>query len=357
MNKHSHILAILVLSLIAPILASCGETTPAPLPTNGAAAFRWGAYMDTDLDLANFYPSDHTIMLHFMAQYERAYEGPLLANTGTDTYLVEMGDYAAAGNKVNLFVNIKGATARYLIPNPAKYPADVPDYINTTSAPPPPVLPWRHLALVKQGNSLSLWLNAQRLLPEGSTTDLILPAGTLTGRLQLGKRIIGTNERETQFYGFIDNVAVFNYAMGYSDIVQLAGQTTLTGAEQGMTFGAIFQQLPAAPGGLWGLPFTLQGSSYLQEISGTQNAIDDTSRLPIPTMYQTYHLPLKRGEVWQVLQAFNSYGSHGSYAAFFGISSLYQQLRRQDNLKLMPRRVRVGFSLRRQETARWLRSP
>ena len=297
------------------------------MPQHGVAAFRWGSYIDTDLDLATFFSSDHTLVLRFMAQYERAYEGPLLANTGTGTYLVEMGDYAAAGpgaqtcyghtgGQVNLAVNINGATARYLIPNPALYPADYCDVQNTTSVPPASILPWRHLALVKKGNTLAVWLDAQHLLPMGSATDLALPANAApTGQLRLGKRLTGTNERETQFYGFIDDLALFDGALGYGEIVTILGQMDLNGNERGLRAGFVFEDLRGKPAPLQ-RSYTLQDSAYIQEISAHKDTPEDNRKLPWPTQAATYRLPFKRGQVWQVLQAFNSYGTHGSYAAF-----------------------------------------
>jgi len=312
---------LLVIGIISA-LNSC-DSTQATLPSSGAAAFRWGSYVETDLDLATFYSFDHTLMFWFMAQYERAYEGPLLANTGTGTYLVEMGDYAAAGGKVNLFVSVNGATARYLIPTPAGYPADYPDYWDVlrlrpigSTAPKLPLLPWRNLALVKQGRSLSVWLDGQHLLPEGSASDLLLPVGAPTGRLRLGKRTISLKERETQFYGLIDNLALFNYSMTYRDIASVLHQTTFTGNERGLRAAFLFQDLPSSTSAALQRGYTLQGSAFIEEVSATRNTTSDNEKLPMPTQQRTYRLPFKHGEIWQVLQAFNSYGSHRGYAAF-----------------------------------------
>lgn len=42
------------------------EASPALAVLNHAAAFGWQGYADTDLEFAEFYPGDHTLMVRFM---------------------------------------------------------------------------------------------------------------------------------------------------------------------------------------------------------------------------------------------------------------------------------------------------
>ncbi|GEM_PF-3375510 len=298
---------------IQTTLSSTFQTVPA---ANAAGAFGWGSYMDTNINASSFYGSDHTVALWFLPQYERAYEGPLVSNVGSGKLLIEQGDYLIGGGKPNILVNYGGAIGRYAIPDPAYYPADVPEWINTTHAPGLPAPVWRHLAVTRSGNTVKVYLQGVRLCLEGKTgcTDLIAPTTNLpTGNLRLGKRVISSAESETQFYGFIDDVAIFNVALAPSQISNLIQARKLNGSESSLIAGYTFDG--NAKGVLQQVP-SKKGTSYVVNLSESRSSSIDAPLLPKPFQSGEYALPLAKGDVWQVLQAFNSYGSHQGYAAF-----------------------------------------
>ena len=43
-----------------------------------AVALSWKGYVDTDLNFAEFFSANHTMIARFMPQYPNAYEGPLI---------------------------------------------------------------------------------------------------------------------------------------------------------------------------------------------------------------------------------------------------------------------------------------
>ena len=88
---------------------------------------------------------------------------------------------------------------------------------------PNPVQPgvWYHLAIVRNNNSFTFYLNGNQIcqactVPAGSAP----PSGTLRlARLADG----GTdNDHETQHYGFVDDVAIFKRALTAGEIMNLA---------------------------------------------------------------------------------------------------------------------------------------
>jgi hypothetical protein len=65
---------------------------------NSAVGLGWGGAIDTDLQFSEFFTSDHTVAVLFLAQYPYAYVGPILAENGTGRYLIGQGDYVWNGS-------------------------------------------------------------------------------------------------------------------------------------------------------------------------------------------------------------------------------------------------------------------
>ena len=184
--------------------------------TNNAAAFGWRGYADTDLQFSEFYGSDHTVSVRFMLQYPNAYTGPILSVDGSGSFFL-----AKAFNQSRLQVNLGGTLLTLDAPNPVQ--AGV----------------WYHLALVRNNNSFTFYLNGNQVcqactVPAGSAP----PSGTLRfARLANG----GTdNDHETQHYGFVDDVAIFKRALTAAEIMNLALSPRLTGAETDLFTGYTF---------------------------------------------------------------------------------------------------------------------
>ncbi len=56
-----------------------------------ALALSWTGFADTDLEFSEFFDSDHTLSARFMPQYPNGYEGPLLAENGSGTFVPGQG--------------------------------------------------------------------------------------------------------------------------------------------------------------------------------------------------------------------------------------------------------------------------
>src|SRR5437867_1557302 len=130
-------------------LAAChgAGVPPQSLPQSGAAQFNWGSWYDTDILVESFFGSDHAVMLRFMPQYERSYEGPLITTIGgaaDPVYTISLtGDRGASGGiEPHVLVRLGGASARYEVPHPV---APTLSSAGETFAPTPARAMWRQL--------------------------------------------------------------------------------------------------------------------------------------------------------------------------------------------------------------------
>src|SRR6266581_3016865 len=174
----------------APVLAANTD--------NHAAAFGWRGYADTDLQFSEFYGGDYTLMARFMVQYPNAYTGPILSVNGSGTFFV-----AKAYDQARLQVNLGGNQQTLDLPNPLL--AGV----------------WYHLTLVSTGGSYTFYLDGNQICQASSVSAGNSPPN---GTLRLGRLTVGAtdNGHEAQFYGFVDDVAVFKAALSASQIPALA---------------------------------------------------------------------------------------------------------------------------------------
>lgn len=292
--------------LIAPLLAALVAGCPADEgKLNGSAALRWNGAVDLDVNFSEFFGGNHTIAFRFMSQYPYGPAGPMLAENGAGTFFVGHGDYRwgsggfkTAGDPV-LYVQVGSATRTYEV-------ADLePER-------------WEHLAIVRDGNQFKLYLNGTHVAPDISAT----PA-TPTGNLRIGRRTDGQNVAAAgypgQFYGFVDDVAIFTRALSASEIAALMN-SDLTGQEADLLAGWKFdfagQNAPALPAPLQ-RAFTPAGTAYRAVVSELRDSAFDAKLLPKPELGVTLQLPFEAGSHWRVLQGMNVRdGSHNGFAAF-----------------------------------------
>ena len=181
------------------LIAGCDQLADQLLSdSNGAAALRWQGAVDLDVDFSEFFSSDHTIALWSMTQYPYGPAGPMIAENGTGTFMVGLGDYRWGDGGLNspaepvLFMRIGSEFEIY--PTTVLY---LPEQ-------------WAHVAVVRSGNSFTLYLNGVALSP-----SITYSGSAPTGNLRLGRRTdgkmhgAGGADYIAQFYGFIDEVAVF----------------------------------------------------------------------------------------------------------------------------------------------------
>lgn len=227
---------------------------------NRALLFGWTGTAETALTFDRFFDGDHTLMGWFMPQYTRAYTGPIFGNGGSGTYTVGHGSYYlgtgfhaggdgeskygggyGSGHPV-LYVRIGGFKAVYLAPS---YSAGA----------------WHHLAVVRNGAVISLFLDGKRLTPvtiakstgrDGRVIKRASPApeiklsatftGKPRGRLRFGRT---GSLAGAQAYGMIDDVAVFSRALTAGEIAAARDQRRFTGQETGLLASWSFDRPPS----------------------------------------------------------------------------------------------------------------
>jgi Concanavalin A-like lectin/glucanases superfamily len=299
-----------------------------------------GTTIDTLFPFQSFFDQDHTIAGWFMPQYPRGGHGPLFASEDGH-YFVGQGDYRSgnalisayslgagvapkAGDAV-LTVRAGGASRIYLAP---AWQAGV----------------WQHLAVLRSGNVLTLYLNGAQLqsvtvaVNSDAQGKVVSKTISPTSQLQvpgalnstsLGNLILGRSEHPTltayaQAYGLLDDVAVFDHALTQPEITGLVTKKRLGGYEQGLLAGwpldtpAAGTTLPAKLNGA----VDKQGIGPNLKISADRNSVADKGFLDSPLVYgyntQVVRFPFPNGQPWKVVQEYcNPTGTHnGDNAAF-----------------------------------------
>jgi hypothetical protein len=284
--------------------------------------------IDTDLQFSEFFTADHTITAWVMPEFTYNYWTAIVGVNGSGTLTIGQGDYregnggfGKAGHPV-LWVKFGGSQALYL----------ASDYQRRK---------WNHLAIVQRRmhgvGTIALYLNGRRLTafkrtkigddanddplywfsaaPDASSTSV--PTGTL----RLGRTNVTTNRQ--QFYGLLDDVAVYNKAMSDFEVQTLMG-SGISGSHPNLVAGYSFDKYSAfAPHVLSAKlkrPVTPNGRAFHVDIphprTDANSALFDNVFLVSPSTIAR-RLPFKPGQVWKVIQEFDAKdGSHNSDAAF-----------------------------------------
>lgn len=309
---------LVALALLAGSACTPVPGSPATLPDSGAAELTWGTSYDTGIEMASFFGGEHTLAVRFMAQYERSYEGPLLAAVTTpdsSSYAVDVEGREAAGQTVaHLGLRISGQVFHYLVPDAVPEPGAPANGKAAT-----PALPvWRQLFLVRRhdamgGSRLEVWLDEHLLTPLGRSTPYLSLTGVPApaGPLRIGQRPADlTKEARNQFYGFVDDVAVYDHAFTRLEIRRrLADPVTESAA--GLVTGINFDRPRSGDGPKLRPPSSLTGTARIVEVSATHDGATDASRLPILPNSTPLGLPFAAGEVWEVVQEFATTSTHG----------------------------------------------
>jgi hypothetical protein len=285
--------------LISPLRASAGATT------HMALALGWKGYADTKLKFSQFFSQPHTLFLRFMCQFPNAYEGPMVAENGAGRFVIGQGDfrsgvwgpklYLAVGSNATTFsANLKAGT-------------------------------WYNLAVAATGTGshrlFTVYLDGAKL---GTLNAVASDPQWPSGKLRFGKRTTGqlVEGRDGQFYGFLDDVAVFDRALSAAEVQGLSSKVQLSGNEDALLAGYTFNKgsLPAK----LKRSTTVQGSARSMVVSGARNNGTDATLLPLPDQNTEMTLPFPAGEAWNVIQGCDDAGgTHNSYGAFcwdFGLA-------------------------------------
>jgi hypothetical protein len=252
-----------------------------------ALSLTWGGCADTSVAFSEFFASDHTVAARFMMQFVNAYDGPLLAVHGSGLYFIGNGDGRGGNNKLSIRIG----TGLLDIPVASSFQES-----------------WHHIAVVRKGTTFTIYLDGV------SKGTLAVPSSNKpSGTLRLGR----SDEMHQQFYGFIDDVAVFTAALTTSQVALLAAAKTLTGKEVNLLAGFIFGDGVSEP-----VPATLKRTvtsvpgAHNVTVSNSRDNAADSKLLPL-SLVSHMRLPFEQGRIVTISQAFGDPTiSHSGYAAF-----------------------------------------
>ncbi len=307
-----------------PLVAICTESASICwdsilVPRNRAGVVRRTGGIQTNAVMSpSFTANDHTISMWFMAQYPRAQDGPLFTNDPqqSDEYGVSIAGEGGAGNDVWLSLRMGGVIARYHVPwferSSRAYPW------GPSQAPLPTPARWHHLAVVRTGAILKLYVDGAELLPEGTAQPpedrfQIPISNGYTGPISLGSRVTRGQEPVAQFYGLVDDFAMFSTAKTDNEVAMLAGTYRLSGDEPDLVAAVLFDGFDPRPE--IKQP-TFERESWPAYVSATRGVAMDQAVLPLPYQRAVQQLPFAAPEVWQVAQEQDSDYSHRGYASF-----------------------------------------
>jgi murein DD-endopeptidase MepM/ murein hydrolase activator NlpD len=293
------------LLLLLVSLSHC--STCNKLPLNFSAAFGWRGYADTDLPLADL-GDEYTIAFRFMLQYPNSYAAPIISDSASGNFYV-VKDYVNPW----LAVNFNGTKQTFK---------------GTTLA----GSVWHHVAITRKNGKFSVFHNGVSICPDSGPCAIPAGSSATSGMLRLGRFADGTtfNGHDAQFYGFIDDVAVFKKALSANDITTLAAAKRLTGAEADLFAGFTFDDVtPSA----MPLPDVLKRAvtfktlttgpvlpdipAYKSLASQLRDSAFDAKLLPHPFQQTVMKLPFPAGEAWAVIQGYdNPNGSHNGAGDF-----------------------------------------
>ncbi len=330
-RRGGHRLLALRLVVGAAAFLVTAPTAHAQQSLNMGAGLRWHGWAQTDLTFAEFFSGNHTIMARFMPQYPRAYRGPILgvgrnfcvASPCTPkpegpSFALGQGNYGEGSVKAPTLVLEVGAVKRvYLAPDMAPGA-------------------WQHVALrrekTRSGKVLfRLYLNGKQLCADPGlygdcNLSLASPAQPI-GMLRLGRTwasgAANPPAGKQQFYGLIDDVAVFKKALAPGLIATLADKTLhprLTGFEPdlyaGWTFDAATPTSDPLPPAL-ARPVLFGGGAYKWPfLSQTRDDEFDDDYLPVARESLVMDLPFPMGQAWRIKQGWSSGGSHSGTSSF-----------------------------------------
>jgi murein DD-endopeptidase MepM/ murein hydrolase activator NlpD len=263
----------------------------------------WGGYAESDVQFSEFFGKNHTIAIRFLMQYPCGYAGSFFSVRGAGKYFVGQGDFQALKVKLpdgqtsgfttpgqpNLLIVIGSGHKRYTVSDHG----------------------WHHVALVRTDHHMQVFIDGLAHPPFSIPTDQ-LPDGTL----RFGRALFELGDVGGQFYGLLDDFALFDTALSPAKIKELAEAKRLTGNESHLQAGFVFRNLrPSSLPPRLRRPLDTHPAARFHEVSDDRNAPLDLLEAPLP-LNLPMHLPFAPGEVWRVTQGYNQLLSHHGYAAF-----------------------------------------
>jgi hypothetical protein len=332
----------LVLGLTAASLAFLSEDLHAQLAPTGIVrkGYRIASYgkIDTDLQFSEFFSSAHTISAWVMPEFTKNWYSPILSNAA-GTFFVGQGDYDTGNGgylsggvkKVPecpvLRVNVGATQALYRWCN---YERRKWNHIAVVRAPMLGFPGWWEFRLYVDGARLSAFNRVQigSVMVNGGSdpiyqfnpaADVVLSNAAVSGTLRFGS--VDDVANRYQFYGLIDEVAVYNKAMSAAEVSGLMN-APISGSHPNLVAGYTFDNYSLASVLLppqMTRPITPNNRAYsvlvqLPHNDSNGQLFDDVSLVsPSAT---SRRLPFPPGTEWQVGQEFDAALSHNGSAAF-----------------------------------------
>jgi hypothetical protein len=265
-----------------------------------ALSLGWTGQADTDFD-ARRLSGDHTLSVRFMAAYEAAYRGVLLADR-SGSYRVGLAPYSTL-DRPAIEVVVGGTAFTYPLADPVLTDNDF-----RNGVPQQPLRRWRQLVVRVRGREVSVLLDGSEVGAFRSE------ARAPTGSLRFG-RLARPDAMQDQFYGFIDDVALFERALSAHELQALARLPTLDVGAPALLAAWLFNDTEGRIESKE-MPFRLRGAAEVSAVSLDRDNANDSARLPRPRHKSAFSLPFAAGQVWLLIQGVNSALSHNDSAAF-----------------------------------------
>ena len=288
----------------ALLVVACGGNAD-PLDADpGALALTWTGYGSTNVMFDTFFEAEHTLVARFAPSHPYASEGPLFAENGGGTFIFGQGNYAEDGVGTKLVLQV--GTARMTFP--------VSLNRNT----------WHTAAAVatrppgSQQLQYTVYFDGEAL--PGTLVADLNEVDAPSGRLRLGKRTLLAPGERIQFYGLIDDAAVYTRALTDAEIATISGPDhAFTGEEAGLVAAFTFDTYAGdPPPDTLTQELTTSGRAvFVDPGPGHQGEIDPTL-LPLPNANTPMQLPVPAGEPWRVVQSHDDPATEQIGRAAFG---------------------------------------
>ena len=281
-----------------------------------AIALTWSGRVDLDLTFDKFFNNDHTICAWFMPQFPDSYINPIVAAGFVETgkglattrppdqsfYLMGTGEYKNQKKSDGTFDE---STRMFLRVGKIDQHHDVKLKRNT----------WYHVAVVRKGKKFTMFLDGTAM-SKSITSDIKAPA---RATLRLGRSGAWSQiyeKRPAQFYGLMDDVAVFTKALSAGEIADLIKQKTITGDEKNLLAAWVFSKTQETSEKLK-RKFALSGAATRVDESKERNNKTDAESQPLPGTEFQFELPFKKNQLIFVGQSpYSIGGSHTGSSNF-----------------------------------------
>ncbi len=287
---------------ICAIVVTCGLAAGVAhaAATNSAPGFRWKSRvnLNNDFDVISASNANYTISAKFFPQYPLPHYGIIFTANGSSGHKLVIAQQLSDEqcydpvHHTGCVENLKPAISLWVDRTETKH------YV-TALKPGLRIGQWNHVAVVfKNGIGWQVFLNGINVI---SVAD--------GGFRPYGKMTIGnasTYSKLTQFYGLIDDVAVFTKALTGDALKDLKDTPRLPANMLAMKYGWSFDATPT---------LTAESSTPTYSINAVSVGISDNripqdiGRMPKPIQSATYRLPIPDEYEFYVVMG-NSSGHH-----------------------------------------------